>query len=753
MDTYKIHITGIVQGVGFRPLVYNLAKKLKIKGTVSNNNKGLIIFCNSCPTCAETFLNVILEHHPKNAHITNSTISKVENKEYSSFTIIDSENSVSGDLLITPDYAVCSDCLAELNDIENVRFEYPFITCTNCGPRYSIINKLPYDRVLSTMDKFEMCENCETEYTTPQNKRFYSQTNSCADCGIELQLFDSKNVNKPIHIGHEIASVVNALNDGKIIAVKGIGGYLIMVDATNRKAIQTLRERKHRPAKPFALMVLDEQFLFDFCTPTAIELEEWNSPVAPIILFDKCIPSNLPFEAIAPGLNQVGIMKAYTPLHDLICKYFGNPLIATSANLTNSPIIFSDHDAKENLVSIADFILSNTREIVVPQDDSVMRFTKNDQKIIYRRSRGLAPNFFHTSTHSPNTLAVGAMLKSAFAFTQNNNVFISQYLGATDSYETQKAFVQVFNHLSSVLQFKPDVVISDKHPGYFTTEWAEQLASLENIPVKSVQHHEAHFSAILGEHQLWEEKILGFIWDGTGLGNDNQIWGGETMVYEQNSITRVAHLPYHSHILSDKMVTEPRISSLSYFSNLPNSESYLKDKFTDLEWKAYHKLLETSTLKTSSMGRLFDAVSSILNLCNTSTYHGQAAMLLESQAELVADKESRKPYPVVLHNLEIDLDLILSKILTDLKSGVSIPSISAKFHFTLVEIIFVTAQRLNLNRIAFSGGVFQNSFLVTAIIEKLGNDHDLYFHEKLSPNDECIAFGQLMHFQNIGESH
>ena len=755
MGTYKIHITGIVQGVGFRPLVYNLAKKLKINGTVSNNNQGVIIHCSTCATCVETFLELIIKSQPKQAVITHSSIEKITNQEFEDFTIIKSICTESGNLLVTPDYAVCPDCLHELNNIGNKRLGYPFITCTNCGPRYSIINNLPYDRHLTTMKSFHMCPTCQEEYNNPIDRRFYSQTNSCPDCGISLTLFDSKKPMKPIHSGAEIKATVEALKKGAIVAVKGIGGYLIMVDALNSEAVKNLRKRKNRLSKPFALMVLDENKLNNYCTPTQTELLEWNSTSAPIVLFPARENNQLPLNNISPGLNEIGIMKAYTPLHVLLCKQFGGPLIATSANVTDSPIIYTDTNAQNNLNGFADLILSNNREIIIPQDDSVLRFTNNNQKITIRRSRGIAPNYFlnsNTPTLS-NILAVGAMLKSAFAITQNGNVFISQYLGATNSYETQQAFTKVYQHLSNTLQFSPETIITDKHPAYFSTEWAEEMAESKKAQLHPVQHHEAHFCAVLGENNLWDEKVLGFVWDGTGLGNDNQIWGSETMVYEKGEIERVSHLPYQKHILGDKMVNEPRISALSFFSEIPEFGELLKEKFSTNEWKAYQNQLQTSSLYTSSMGRLFDAVSSILNICNTSSYHGEAAMLLESTANSCDRKYKLQPYPIQYKNNQLDLHKILRAIVLEMKKSAETHTIAAKFHQTLAQYVLHQSKLFGIKNIAFSGGVFQNKLLVELITKTLGDQFNIHFHKQLSPNDECISFGQLMHYKYINKSH
>lgn len=754
MGTYKIHITGIVQGVGFRPLVYNLANKIGLKGTVSNNNQGVIIQCNTCNTCVETFLNVIIDNKPLQAVITHSSIEEIASIKFNDFQIIKSQNSESGHLLITPDYGICPNCLEELNTPENKRFAYPFITCTNCGPRYSVIQNLPYDRYQTTMAPFKMCSTCKSEYNDPTDRRFYSQTNSCPECGISVQLYQTNNPSEPIYLGNEISATIEALKEGSIIAIKGIGGYMIMADALNIEVIQKLRTRKNRAAKPFALMVLDEVELKKHTTPTQAEIKEWNSPSAPIILFSAKHNNLLPLSKIAPGLNEVGVMKAYTPLHVLICRHFKKPLIATSANLTDSPIIYTNSKAHENLDGIADYILSNNRDIVIPQDDSVLRFTRKNQKITIRRSRGIAPNYFSTANSSilPNILAVGAMLKSAFSITQNKNIFVSQYLGATNSYDTQQAFTRVYSHLSKALQFSPEIIVCDKHPGYFSTEWAEELAAKKNLFLKKVQHHEAHFCAVLGENNLWNETVLGFIWDGTGLGNDGQIWGGETMMYQKGSIERTTHLPYQKHILGDKMVREPRISALSFFASFPEAIDLIREKFNENEWIAYQNQVNSSQLLTSSIGRLFDAVASILNICNVTTYHGEAAMLLEAHANSYENKYEAPSYSVLFDEQNLNLEVTLISILTDIKNGVATNLIAAKFHQTLAEIILQQAVYFEVKNIAFSGGVFQNKLLIELIQHKLKGAYALYFHNQLSPNDESIAYGQMLHYQFIHKS-
>jgi hydrogenase maturation protein HypF len=753
VNTYRIHIQGIVQGVGFRPLVYRIAKKMNIQGTVSNSGDGVVIHCTSCPTCVETFVDVITKHPPEKAVITHVEFSETKSQEYSRFSIIESSDSGNGELRVTPDYAICPDCMNEVLDPKNRRFHYPFITCTNCGPRYSIITKMPYDRHLTTMEPFHMCESCTHEYNDPTDRRFYSQTNSCADCGISIAIVNQKGVEIDVEKINNIEFISRELAEGKIIALKGIGGYMLLADARNTTTIQTLRERKKRPHKPFALMVENSAELKKIADPTDYELHEWDSESAPIVLVKTKKNTHLPIKDIAPGLMEVGIMKAYTALHVLICREFGHPLIATSGNISGSPIIYSDKDALMHLSKVADYIVTHNREITIPQDDSVVRFTESAQKITIRRSRGLAPNFFSNSEITPQAvLAVGAMLKSAFTLTKNKIAYISQYLGATNSFETQREFTHVYNHVSGIVDFEPEVVLADSHPGYFTTEWAEDLAVNQKLQLHKIQHHEAHFCSVLGEHNLWAEDVLGFVWDGTGLGTDGMIWGGETMGYSNNTIERIGHFPYFTHILGDKMVNEPRISAFSIFNEIEGVHKHLNYKFTSTERSAYQKLLIRSELKSSSIGRLFDAVSSLLGLCDVSTYHGQAAMLLEAKATEYSGPKLH-PYPLEISTNELRIDDMLRQLVRDINLGKSTSEIAFRFHLTLAELVAQTARQHQVPRIAFSGGVFQNKLLVELIRQTLRDSHQLYFHNQLSPNDECISYGQLMHYQNIHKNH
>ena len=441
-------------------------------------------------------------------------------------------------------------------------------------------------------------------------------------------------------------------------------------------------------------------------------------------------------------------MRPYAPLLKIIADEFEKPLIATSANLSGSPIIYTDDEAKEHLPNIADLILLNNRDILIPQDDSVVQFSKKGTRIVLRRSRGIAPNYFgNPIDFDSEILAVGSMLKSTFAFYKNQQFYISQYLGNTDYLNSQTTFRNTYSHLKNILHAKPKTVVCDLHPDYFSTEFAEEIAKKENINLIKIQHHEAHFAAVIGENNLTDKNVLGFVWDGTGLGSDGEIWGGEVFELKNKQVNRLYHTDYQKHILGDKMVNEPRLSALSFFSGTDNSEDLLKNKFTKNEYKYYSKAISESTLQTSSMGRFFDAVASILSLKEISEYEGEAAMILETVArEYEGNIETLDAYDFDVTNGKINFEKTKSSIINDINNHKSTSEIALRFHLTLVDVIDVISCRENIKTIAFSGGVFQNALLVNLIEDKLGEKYSLFFHKQLSPNDECIPFGQIIRF-------
>ena len=802
MQTWHIHIKGQVQGVGFRPFIFLLAQQYHLNGWVNNDIDGVHIEFNAGEKKAKDFLNKIIQKAPNLAYITTYEIRKTPPKDFTNFEIKHSQTKGQPNLLLTPDAAICQDCSTELFQVSNRRSNYPFITCTNCGPRYSIILSLPYDRPHTTMDVFQMCPNCQEEYGNSSNRRYYSQTNSCPVCAIKLELLVSnsyseenplpmlptkessalqrrktsyKNSSFGNKLENDIAKpstdftsfdnpnlierIVQLWQKGKIVAIKGIGGYLLTCDANNQTAVQLLRQRKHRPSKPFALMFPSLDKLKKAFRVGKEEEVFLTSSAAPIVLLqgkvsDTFKVSDTLAPSVAPRLNQIGAMLPYTPLYQLLLKKFKKPIVATSGNISNSPIVFDDEQAIKELSSIADFIVTNNRNIVVPQDDSVVKFSPfYKQKIILRRSRGYAPTYIQSNLNfsSKIVLAMGAMVKSTFSLAHQDNIFISQYLGDLENFDTQENYRHTLNHFLQLFRTQPEVILLDKHPQYASSLYGKEMAAQFDLPSSSIQHHQAHFAAILGENNLIHASapILGVIWDGTGLGDDGHIWGGEFFVYQNYHFERRHHLDYVNFILGDKMAKEPRIAALSFCWGIKAAIPYLKEKFTKTEWAIYNKLLEKDgNLKTSSIGRLFDAIASLLSLLDKQTYEGEAALLLETKATEFFQKNGLDfnfySFDEKKTNFSLTTNRLLNMLLFDLEQEQTKEFIAARFHFLLVKYIEKVAISQNIKKIAFSGGVFQNGLLVDLIQHHLSAEYDLFFHQQLSPNDENISFGQLV---------
>ena len=753
-STWHIHLMGLVQGIGFRPFVYNVAIQHDLNGWVKNDKDGLHVEINATKQRAHEFYETITSEAPMLARITSASIEKRAFTHYTSFEISHEVDAAYSKIDLAPDFATCRNCETELVSTDNRRFQYPFITCSECGPRYSIIHHLPYDRENTKMASFQMCDACQTEYNNPSDRRYYAQTNSCPSCKIQLTLYDS---NKQI-VEHEAGAILGLVakkwKEGNIVAIKGIGGYLITCDASNPKAIVTLRRRKKRPDKPLALMYPDLTLLKSFDLNDA-ERAMFTGSVSPILLLSKSDKKEIS-AGVCDGLSRVGIMMPYAPLFKLLLDEFDRPIVATSGNVSSDPIIFQDKKALDKLTEIADFVLAHNREIIVPQDDSVLTFTNfYKKKVIMRRSRGMAPSYYNPIMEfgTRSILALGALLKSTFAIQQNASVYVSQYLGDLDNYDTELNYQHTLEHYFRLLNFQPEMIVVDMHSNYASTIKGLQLSEELKVPVLKVQHHVAHFSALLGEHALIDsnEKILGVIWDGTGLGSDENIWGGEFFMYDHYQFDRCAHLPYFQNLALDKMAKEPRLSALALCYEIPEAIEMIKHKFSDVEWKVYNQILErTNKTYTSSMGRLFDAVASLLEIKDVQSYEGQAASLLQVKAEghfsmhgldfadSYYDSSQADPFP---------LKRLMAHIITDLKNLVPAVAIAAKFHLTLVHWIGHIAQQENVKRIGFSGGVFQNTLLYDLLVHHLGGHYELLFHQDLAPNDENISFGQLIYAQ------
>ena len=755
MSTYHLHIRGRVQGVGFRPAIYKAAKEEGLAGWVRNDTDGVHIEFNCADQHeANEITRKLLQRIPPIALVEDFSISPGVSADHSEFAIVPSHESHDVRLLLTPDLGICPSCAREMTDPANRRHQYPFITCTQCGPRFSITRQLPYDRPNTTMVDFVMCPECEREYRDILDDRHYSQTNSCGECPVQLS-FTTKDkkllARDPVQVRDLFQE---ALLKGKIIAVKGIGGYLLMADATNPATIDILRKRKKRPAKPFALMYPDvETARLDLrLDDKALSLAA--DPVNPILLVPKRTnpATSTVFDMVAPGLDQVGFMLPYTGLYKLLLDGWQKPVIATSGNVTNSPIIFSDQEVYKELDEIADYFLLNDREIVVPQDDSVVRYDPDTgRSVILRRSRGLAPSLenFMFGNWAKSVFASGADMKSSFGIVANKAVYISQYLGNLEYLTSQESYRHTCGHFAHLLNYSPELVICDSHPGYYSTHYATEVAQNSGLEQLKVQHHLAHFSAVLAENQLVDstEPVLGVILDGTGYGSDGNIWGGEFFVYDQYQFSRIGHLRYFDHLLQDKMPREPRISAFSLFKGIPSAQNLLRQKFNASEWHIYNSL-PNSQLKTSSTGRLFDGIASILGLLDLQTYEGEAAMKLEQLAISYRNRasETDRPYPYTIgSDGSVDYGPMLDEIVSEHLRKMDAARIAYRFHLTLADMIRSMAEIQNCSRIAISGGVAQNLLLIDLCRRSLPKEKHLYLHKELSPNDECIAFGQLVY--------
>ena len=746
MRTLRLNISGRVQGVGFRPFIYRLARSMGITGQVSNQGGGVQIMFNADDATASTFLNRVIEEAPAVACINEYDLKAVKPLAFQEFTIVPSEPGSNDKLLVSPDFATCDDCYRELFNPESRFYRYPFTGCTHCGSRYSITYAYPYDRADTVLKNFPLCRQCEEEYRDPENRRYHTQNHSCASCGFSLSLDGS---NTPQSAENATNQTAKWLAEGKIVAVKGVGGYLLVCDATNEQAVKELRLRKKRPRKPFALLYASLEQVKQDTQVTEQEEKALVQLSRPVVLLPvKDNPSSgLNPQSIAPNLHTLGVMLPSAPLLDLLSVQFGKPLVATSGNMSGSSIIYNDHEAFRHLP--ADHFLSHNREILVPQDDSVERYV-NSERIMIRRSRGYAPSLTQPvpkglADINYGVVAMGGELKSSIAILANNQVYTSQYLGNLQSFSSCESYRKVLQHLLQLLSVDPTVVLVDAHPDYFSSQYGSELAEQEQRWLQAVPHHEAHFLSVLAENQLLNQtgKVLGVVWDGTGLGADRHAWGGEFFIYDNRQITRSAHYSYYPYLLGNKMAAEPRIAALV----LASQHKTLAPFFSEQEWRTYRVLLNKFTgntangYYTTSVGRLFDAVSAVLGLCLYNTYEGEAAMVLEQAARAYQGGQQPsaiKTLPVgnLLSPYEITRAVIRQK------EYLSVQEIAWQFHCTLVAAIQQQVKENAVHQVAFSGGVFQNALLVELIQRYVPGK--LYFHQDLPPNDECISYGQLV---------
>ncbi|MGI9160859.1 MAG: carbamoyltransferase HypF [Saprospiraceae bacterium] len=741
--SFLLHLSGQVQGVGFRPFVWLLATKWGLRGRVSNAADGVHIVFNA--GAAEPFLEAVLREAPALARITEARWEQIPYQEFDDFQIVHSDVEAQPNLLLTPDIALCADCRRELHDPANRRFGYALITCTNCGPRYSILDSLPYDRARTRMAPFVQCPACQSEYEQPADRRYYSQTNACADCGPQWSLQDAAGW----HFPAPLQTALSWLHAGRILAVKGGGGYLLVCDATQASAIRTLRTRKRRPSKPFALLYPSVAILKHDVELRPEEQAALEGTAAPIVLVacPSTPPSGICLEAIAPGLQQIGVMLPYSPLLELLATGFGKPLIATSGNASGAPIVFCDEVALRELQGIADGFLMHNREIAVPQDDSVLRFSRvHGRQIILRRSRGMALHWGTTAREQP-LLALGASMKGAFALQQGRNVFVSQYLGDLEQFDARQQFDYTLRHCLSLFRAQPARILTDLHPDYFTTLLGQALAADWNLPVSAFQHHKAHFAAVLAENDLLEreEAVLGVIWDGTGYGEDGQIWGGEFFRWAGRQMERVGYFSYFDLLVGDNMSREPRLSALSLSHEWAGE--ILAPKFTPTEWSLYGRMLQKGgSIQCSSAGRVFDAAACLLGLADRSTYEGEAALLLEAAAARYFATNGLRALPLAgelaWSGGSYPVRELIAQTYRVFRTSESVEKAAAYFHLQLVAAIDAACRAWDCKALACSGGVWQNAVLTDLVLEWLAPRYPVYFHKAQSPNDECVALGQ-----------
>ena len=750
LKTYKIIITGQVQGVGFRPHVYVLAKEYNLSGTVSNNEEGVIIFITGLEKSILKFYKKLIQFPPPVSRIKDSTISQIVSKCFDEFKIIPSQKGGQLNLSLTPDFAICDDCQKDIINPENKRYNYPFTTCVNCGPRWAITETFPFERNHTSIDDFPMCDECVEEYANPLDRRFHSQTNTCQTCGIDLYLTDNKENKIDVVKSELFGKVAKLLLDGNIVAIKNTSGYLLCCNAENEQVVQSLREKKNRPTKPFAILYPSFDLLKNELHLDKVHVKSLISTERPISIISlKNYKGNIALKKVAPGLRQLGVMLPYSGILQLMANELNFPIVATSGNIHGSPIISENDEAINKLNHVAEYFLQHNLNITHPQDDSVIKFsTKFNEDVLFRRSRGYAPNYFNASIVSnKKIMALGAHLKSTIAYYPNEFLYISQYLGNLDNFEVYERFTNTALNFIDLFEQKPSVILVDSHPTYQSTLYGRELAQQFSTEIHEIQHHEAHFSSVLGEYDLFDsnESILGVVWDGTGYGDDGQIWGGEFFKYQSNNIGRIGHFEYFNWLAGDKMSKEPKLSLLSLAND--DMESVLSEKFSKSEITIYQSLKKSNKLKTSSVGRLFDSVASLLDICDINTYEGEAAILLENYITDY-DLADCKSYISVMDNNSIPTKVLLFNVYLDFKNGNSKKNVIANFLFTLATIIFQIADKHNLKNIAFSGGVFQNTTLIDMIKEIGENNYKIYFNRNLAPNDENISHGQIMYYLN-----
>jgi hydrogenase maturation protein HypF len=752
----RVCVQGVVQGVGFRPFVYTTAAALGLSGSVRNDSSGAIVEVEGEAGDLDLFLTRLRDDPPPLAVVESMSTQRIPVLGGTGFAIADTSHSGAGRTLASPDVAMCADCAAELRDPGNRRYRHPFVNCTNCGPRFTIIGSLPYDRATTTMAGFAMCADCANEYADPADRRFHAQPICCPNCGPTLRYRETAGAVTDGLSGLRRAREL--LRSGGVLAVKGIGGYHLACDAGDERAVAELRRRKRRGDKPFAVMVGDMTTARRFVTVDERSARVLGGPQRPIVLLPRRSQAGVA-DSVAPRNPDLGIMLAYTPLHELL---FGLPgdepgpgaLVMTSGNLGGEPICFTDEDARERLSGMADGWLMHDRAILVPCDDSVVRVLDGAELPI-RRSRGYAPLPVALPVLLPATLAVGADLKNTMAVAEGGYAWLSQHIGDMDDLATLSAFDAAQQHLQALTGVVPAVLVADAHPGYRSTAWAHRNAGTR--PVRTVQHHHAHVAAVMAEHGLDGSKcVIGFAFDGTGYGPDGAVWGGEVLLADYKGYRRLARLKYVPIAGGDLSVRRPyrmalahlRAAGIDWEPDLAPVQACPADERAVLT----HQLdTGLGCVPTSSMGRLFDAVSALAGVRQVVDYEAQAAIEMEGLSRGADCGDAQYTFGVDRQQSPalIDPAPVLQSVTRDHRAGVSAAVIGARFHRAVAELIVDLAEHARIATgtptVALSGGVFQNALLLRLTLSALRDrDFEIITHRRVPPNDGGIALGQLL---------
>ncbi len=740
IHTYLIEVKGLVQGVGFRPFIYRLANEYKMQGWVRNTNENVLICINSKEDVFLKFVSDITKKAPPASGIASIEYQVIETQECYDFRIIRSRDISEEITEVSPDIAVCEDCLNDMQSQEH-RINYPLINCTNCGPRFTIIRELPYDRANTTMAGFGMCERCGTEYEDPGDRRFHAQPVACNNCGPEYEL-----IVKGDHI-RGISNIINKtaylIDDGKIVAIKGQGGFHLACDALREEAVASLRKSKFREGKPFAVMFRDSEVLKEFAVVGSSEEKELKSWRRPIVILKAKRPLAY---SVSAGLNTIGCMLPYMPFHYQLFNRLKTPVIVlTSGNLTDDPIIINKEKAIKVLEPVTNGILDYNRDIYNRTDDSVMMVIDDIPRML-RRSRGYVPNPVRVTLDVDGILATGAELVNCFCLGRRKDAILSQHIGDLKNYETYAFYIETLEHFKKIFRLKPELIAYDMHPDYLSTRYATGTG----IKGIAVQHHHAHIASVMAEHGL-DEKVIGISFDGTGFGDDGNIWGSEFLVCDLADYIRYTHFEYKKMPGGDAVTNEPWRMAVSYLYSL-TGEGFVDMNLPFLRnidsenLKIILRMLKDNlnTPLTSGAGRLFDAVAALLNICTQSAFHAEAPMRLES-----AITEGVIEYYPYTSDSDLVFNETIRSIIEDIQKGIPEGIVSAKFHNTIIHVVETTVKKIrqetDLNKVVLSGGTFQNRYLLSKLEPALNNSgFKVYANSRVPSNDGGIALGQLI---------